>query len=564
MITRDDTLWFKEQFAAQIVPALRDTPFTVDFLTAIACQETGHIWSSLRRTPLTVDEILATCVGDVIDAPGRKAFPVSKAALFAERDGAAMFTIARRALELMSGRVGGFKKAAAQPHKFCRGFGIFQFDLQHFRVDPGYFLEQRYLSFAACLEKALVELQAALKRNKLANRESLTDLELCSVAIAYNKGSFDPQRGLKQGHFDGERFYGEHIFDFLRLAQSAPLAGVPAPLLTPPAGAAALPPPTLLDAEGAVFEVDVRDSPLRLRSAPVKSDTNIIARLPDGQRVQSVAAKAVKGFLEVETSLNGAHLRGFAAREFLVPLSPGAAVPVPVPAAAQPTSGVVAVFMPRHPGTVTRRIALADAHTLNEPNQPGRVGTTPEELRRDIDAIVEHLAVDRPTHKRYQPRDGLTFCNIYAHDFCHLAGIYIPRVWWTPPAIEALALGQTVEPKIGKTITEQRANAIFAWLRDFGLRFGWRQTGTLTKLQMEVNQGAIGLVIARRIDNERPGHLTVIIPETGDAKAKRAENGDVVAPLQSQAGATNFRRGTGKLGWWKGAQFAESAFWLHA
>ena len=75
MITRDDTLWFKEQFAAQIVPALRDTPFTVDFLTAIACQETGHIWSSLRRTPLTVDEILATCVGDVIDAPGRKAFP---------------------------------------------------------------------------------------------------------------------------------------------------------------------------------------------------------------------------------------------------------------------------------------------------------------------------------------------------------------------------------------------------------------------------------------------------------------------------------------------------------
>ena len=79
-----------------------------------------------------------------------------------------------------------------------------------------------------------MELRAALKRNKLANRESLTDLELCSVAIAYNKGSFDPQRGLKQGHFDGERFYGEHIFDFLRLAQSAPLAGVPAPLATPP------------------------------------------------------------------------------------------------------------------------------------------------------------------------------------------------------------------------------------------------------------------------------------------------------------------------------------------
>jgi len=56
----------------------------------------------------------------------------------------------------------------------------------------------------------------------------------------------------------------------------------------------------------------------------------------------------------------------------------------------------------------------------------------------------------------------------------------------------------------------------------------------------------------------------VIVPETGDAKAKRAANGDVSAPVQSQAGATNFRRGTGKVDWWRGSQFAESAFWLHA
>jgi hypothetical protein len=564
MITRADIQWFKEQFAADIAPALAGTPFTVDFLVAIACQETGHIWSSLRHTSLSVDEILATCVGDVIDAPGRKAFPVSKAALLAEKRGDEMFAIARKGLELMSGRVGGFQKAVSQPHKFCRGFGIFQYDLQHFRADPAYFLEQRYLSFPASLEKALGELRAALKRVKLANRASLTDLELCSVAIAYNRGSFEPSRGLKQGHFDGKRFYGEHIFDFLRLSQSAPGTGVPPQLAPPPPGTAALPPPTPLEAEGTVFEVDVRDSPLRLRSAPVKSDANIIARLPDGQRVQAVAAKAVKGFLEVETSVNGARLRGFAAREFLVPLPADAAVPIAAPAPTPPASGVVAVVMPRHPGTVTRRTGLANAHSLNEPNQPERAGTTPSDLRREIDAIVDYLAVDRATHRRYQPRDGLTFCNIYAHDFCHLAGVYLPRVWWTPPAIEKLARGETVEPQLGKTITEQRANAIFGWLRDFGLRFGWRQTGSLTKLQAEVNEGAIGLIIARRTDNERPGHVTVIVPETGAITAKRAASGDVIAPLQSQAGTTNFRRSPGKAEWWRGTQFAEHAFWLHA
>jgi hypothetical protein len=28
-----------------------------------------------------------------------------------------------------------------------------------------------------------------------------------------------------------------------------------------------------------------------------------------------------------------------------------------------------------------------------------------------------------------------------------------------------------------------KGNDLFRWLRDFGPRFGWRQTGTLTKLQ---------------------------------------------------------------------------------
>lgn len=563
MITRDDISWFKQQFAGQIAPALAGTPFTVDFLAAIACQETGHIWSSLRRTDLGVDEILATCVGDVIDAPGRKAFPVSKAALLADRDGAAMFAIAREALERMAGRVPGFKKAVAQPHKFCRGFGVFQLDLQHFPKERRYFLERQYLSFPASLGKAVTELEAAARRAGLAQRDRLDDLELCAVAIAYNRGTFDPKRGLKQGHFDGQRFYGEHIFDFLRLAQSTATPDAPSTLPTPAPGSAALPPPTPLDAAGRVFEVDVRETTLRLREAPRRSAA-VLARLPDGHRVQAVTKTAVNGFLEVQTSLNGARLHGFAAEEFLVPLARGAVVPVPTPAATPPATGITAVFMPKHPGTITRRTAVASAHSLNEPDQPARTGTTPDELRRETDAIVDYLAVDRATHRRYQPREGLTFCNIYAHDVCHLAGVYLPRVWWTPSAIEQLASGASVDPRLGATIVEMRANALFGWLRDFGLRFGWRQTSTLTKLQAEVNQGAIGLVIARRVEEQRPGHVTIVLPETGEHRARRDAAGDVIAPLQSQAGTVNVRRGTLKADWWRDAKFAESAFWVHA
>jgi hypothetical protein len=177
---------------------------------------------------------------------------------------------------------------------------------------------------------------------------------------------------------------------------------------------------------------------------------------------------------------------------------------------------------------------------------------------------VKYLAVERSSHVRYQPRDGLTFCNIYAHDFCHLAGAYLPRVWWTPDALERLARGQVVEPKLGATIDEQRANDLFRWLRAFGPRFGWRQTGTPTKLQAEVNAGALGLIVARRTNDGRSGHIAMVVPETTDDQARRDGSGEVVAPLQSQAGLRNFAYGTGTVNWWRGEQFADSAFWIHA
>src|SRR5690606_1288977 len=116
-------------------------------------------------------------------------------------------------------------------------------------------------------------------------------------------------------------------------------------------------------------------------------------------------------------------------------------------------------------------------------------------------------AVDTPAHRRYQPRAGLTFCNIYGHDYCHLAGTYLPRVWWTASAVVAQSAGVKVEPLIGNTLFEVRANDLFRWLRDFGPAFGWRQTGTLTKLQQAANEGGIGLIVARRKEDGRSGHI---------------------------------------------------------
>lgn len=569
MIDKDALRWFKQTFGQELATAASGTPFSVDLLVAIAAQETGEIWAPLRNK-LALPDLLAVCVGDTLDADkGRVAFPKTRAHLVAQPRGEEMFRLAHDALVSMAQHVPGYTKVAKLPHKFCHGYGIFQYDLQFFLTDPDYFLQGRWREFRFTLGKCIDELRAAARRTGLHQQPTLTDLQQVAVAIAYNAGVFRPSKGLKQGHQSPDgRFYGENILDNLRVSQTLSTPLVPAVVAAASPGAAALPPPTPVTPDGPVFEVNVEGSQLRLRREPridkAKPSANVIGHLPDGHRVRWLSGKTSDTFLEVETSLNGAHLRGFAASKFLVKIAAAGEVAVVTPAAKPPTAGVIAVFAPRKATTVTRRTEPANALSLNEPGRPARTGTTPQELREELWGIIDYLAVDKASHVRYQPRTGVTFCNIYAHDFCALSGAYLPRVWWTQDAIERLTRGEMVEPRLGATIVEQRANDLFRWLRAFGPRFGWRQTGTLDKLQAEANLGAVALVIARRKLEGRSGHVALVVPEKDLFKARRNTAGEVIAPLQSQAGARNFRFDTSTANWWNGEQFAESAFWIHA
>ncbi|RDZ27236.1 hypothetical protein [Lysobacter silvisoli] len=563
-----DMLWFKTRFAARIAPALAGTPLTLDLITALACQETGEVWPLLRRTSMSEERILALCVGDTLDAnAGRSAFPKTKSDLVAHPRGQPMFEIARQALVDMAAHIEAYRGAASRPNKFCHGFGIFQRDLQFFRDDPDYFLQRRYERFEDSLAHCVAELKRGLRELGLHTRSSLTTMELSAVAIVYNTGRFRPERGLEQGHFDGQRFYGQAIFDFIRQAQTVSAPAAPAPLPEPRPGEAPLPPPAPVTASGPFFRVDTRISTLRLRSEPRISQpatANVIGELPDGHPVRAISGRAVAGFMEVETSLFGALLRGFCSSQFLRRDNSLQDIPVMRPAGAAPSSGLIAAFMPRPPGHIARRRDNATAHSLNEDGQPARTGIDAPQRREDLARIIDWLAVDKPSHKRYQPRSGLTFCNIYAHDYCHLAGVYLPRVWWSAPAVEKLRRGQTVPALIGDTLFEMRANDLFRWLRDFGGEFGWRQIANATRLQEEANQGAVSLIVARRRAEGKSGHIVPVVPETANERAHRTAAGEVDRPLQSQAGHSNFRYGNSTAHWWRDERFAESAFWVHA
>ncbi len=236
-----DALWFKTQFQPVIARAVAGTPLNVDMITAFACQETGEIWPALRRQGLPTARILELCVGDTIDASptggGRRAFPKNKAELLTATDGQRMFDVARQGLVDMASYIPAYRGAVSLPDKFCHGFGIFQLDLQFFKVDPDYFLDKRYADFDAALAKCTGELLSVLKRLGWLQKTSLTDEECAGVAIAYNTGRYDPAKGLKQGYFDGSKYYGENYFAYLQIAKSAQVpAPAPATRGGPPAG----------------------------------------------------------------------------------------------------------------------------------------------------------------------------------------------------------------------------------------------------------------------------------------------------------------------------------------
>jgi hypothetical protein len=329
MPTKADMRWFKEQFGEKMKADLEGTPFSIDFMTALACQETGEVWPILRKKDLSLDRIVELCVGDTIDfnpttGKGRKAFPRNKAALVAVPNGQKMFDVARQALLDMAQFIPGYQGAASLPNKFCHGFGIFQFDLQFFESghpesDPDYFLERKYTDFNACLGKALQELSSAANKIGLQNKPALTDLEMVHVAIAYNTGGFNPANGLKQGFAPKDKhgniigpFYGEQVFDFLKTAKTVSVDGGGS------TGGGSIP-----TTSGTVLKVTSND-PLRLRSEPVRDESNpnsnVKAKLPNGQIVRAVTNQQVNSFLEIETDFEGQHLRGFASAQFLQPV----------------------------------------------------------------------------------------------------------------------------------------------------------------------------------------------------------------------------------------------------
>ena len=288
---------------------------------------------------------------------------------------------------------------------------------------------------------------------------------------------------------------------------------------------------------------------LNLRSTPNSSrSTNILARIPQNNLVELIDKHSINWW---KVKILSNQIVGYVASRFLEPFHQNAI---------SLNSIGEANFAP------DSRASLDSKRYMHKPigdsSIPYRDLTSLDTKLNSIQALHKKLHVENSI--RYKRTEKHTFCNIYAYDFCHFSQAYLPRVWWKERAIRKLLQQESVEVLYGETVYEMNANALHDWLINWGDQFGWFRETDLTLFQQFLNDnGGIGIICAKRKDRRRSGHITVALPENDQAKAYY-ENGKVLFPLQTQAGATNLKYfSVERRDWWSHDRYSSFVFFLH-
>lgn len=146
--------WLLANFGAAIDAAVAGKPYDMPIVCAIACKETGFIWIS-RSSTMTAAKLLPLLVGDASgDYPGtsRTAFPVNTAAFRAKFGPALTNTLIAEANNARALRGMG-------PQQWVyKGYGIFQYDLQHINTDRAFFENLMWHDIGPCIERLTKEL----------------------------------------------------------------------------------------------------------------------------------------------------------------------------------------------------------------------------------------------------------------------------------------------------------------------------------------------------------------------------------------------------------------------
>jgi hypothetical protein len=171
--TRRATRWLSANFGPSMRAAVAGTPFGVDLICGIACKETAILWLAWIDRGLSPGEILGRAIGDASgDFPNtpRTAFPTNTPA-FREAFGDEFTDL----LIAEANAMRALRSFGPKPWVY-KGYGLFQYDLQHVHTDTAFFKEKQWYSLEACLARVVGELQRKFQRTG----------ELWAAVKAYN------------------------------------------------------------------------------------------------------------------------------------------------------------------------------------------------------------------------------------------------------------------------------------------------------------------------------------------------------------------------------------------
>ncbi|MEI8574449.1 peptidoglycan-binding protein [Methylomonas sp. LW13] len=150
--------WLMNNFGPEITKAISGKAYDVDIVCAIACKETAIEWLAwIDKMP--PEQILARCVFDASgDYPNttRKAFPINTAAFCARYN-----KVLTDQLIFEANLTRRLKKFQDKEWVY-KGYGIFQYDLQHIVDDLEFFRDKKWYNFSECLKRLITEMDSKL------------------------------------------------------------------------------------------------------------------------------------------------------------------------------------------------------------------------------------------------------------------------------------------------------------------------------------------------------------------------------------------------------------------
>jgi hypothetical protein len=187
--------WLDAHYGARIAQSIAGTAYPPELVYAIACKETGPMLVPMIEA-MPPEDVPRYCVFDASgDAPDtrRTAFPANTA-VFREAYGdeiTKMLIAEANASRLLRG--------LPWIDWVYKGYGIFQYDLQHIKSDEAFFTDRQWYDFDPCIERLVMELDDKMR----AHANNLTQ-----AIVAYNGSGARAEQ------------YGRHVMQFMQIVET--------------------------------------------------------------------------------------------------------------------------------------------------------------------------------------------------------------------------------------------------------------------------------------------------------------------------------------------------------